>query len=322
MEGLAQVCQTFTIEYKYGIKDSIAVTTKYTHQLVDGGPYRAIEAVSGVLGCLKEIDGGYLYNPCLASALFVTALCGRYYGLGPQPEDHWVSPAVRLSRMMDELGPTPGRFDMSNEEAVDLVDKVSRRIWGRSALEEISADIDSMEEMYVQQPETLREGLNEVFYDFINLRRRFLKASEEIGWSSLLPRAFPSDWCDQLLPWHVIATPGGDFGTMNSDVVMGRRINVPNELQSILPPIVVWGRLNTYSNENGETLFAPSDRAAWLEMLERHGPRAKLMLNGRKYRPMVYPELDRPVQELENLGISVCFDPRFEWRNREIELHV
>jgi hypothetical protein len=37
------------------------------------------------------------------------------------------------------------------------------------------------------------------------------------------------------------------------------------------------------------------------------------MLNGRRHRRMVPPELERRISEIENMGISVRFHPRFEW---------
>jgi hypothetical protein len=37
------------------------------------------------------------------------------------------------------------------------------------------------------------------------------------------------------------------------------------------------------------------------------------MLNGRRHRSMVPPELERPINEIEQLGIRVLFHPRFEW---------
>jgi len=47
--------------------------------------------------------------------------------------------------MIEELGPKPGRFDMPDDEAAELVDNVARRVWGRTAFEEVAADIEVME---------------------------------------------------------------------------------------------------------------------------------------------------------------------------------
>jgi hypothetical protein len=313
MEGLAQVTQSHSIEHRFGLEDLVGVTAEYVHRLPREGPYRAIEAVSGGLGCVFETEGGNVaINSSLASALFITALCSPFYGSGPQPPRELVAPWPRLARLIEALGPRPGRFQMSDEEAFAVVDRAAKTIWGRTALEEIAADIDASEAR-VAKISWLPESLANVFADFIALRRRLLKATEEKGAASLLPRQFPILWLDHLQPWHVVATPGGDFSTEGAPVCFGMKLNVPKGFEHIVPPQVTWGRLHESTSKAGESCFAVRDHAAWLEMLERNGPAAQLMLNGRRHRRMVPPELDRPVTDLKDLDIPVRFDPQFEW---------
>jgi hypothetical protein len=315
MEGLAQVSQIMSLEHCFGIDNVQAVTAEYVHRLPREGPYRAIESVSGVLGCAK-LQGNFLaVNPGLAAALFVTSLCGRFYGAGAQPAADLISPWQRFARLLEELGPGAGRFDMPDDEAAALVDRVASRLWGRTAFEEIAADIDAMEAKLDPSavPWLAAEGLDEVFADFLDLRRRLLAAARELGPASVLPRAFPLLWRDRLLPWHVVATPGGSAEDDDSPVVFGADLNLPPEVQSIFPSRVAWGRLDSASSDDQAENFAPSAREAWLQMLERHGPRAQLMLNGRRHRRMVPPELERPLDEIEQLGVQVQFHPRFKW---------
>lgn len=313
MEGLAQVSQLHSIEHRFGFDELVGVTAEYVHRLPREGPYRAIEAVSGALGCMVETDAGHhVLNSSLASALFITALCTPFYGSGPQPSRELIAPWPRLARMIDALGPKPGRFEMSDEEAFALVDRVAKGIWGRTALEEIAADIDASEAK-VAGVARLDQGLANILADLIALRRRLLTAAQEKGAASLLPRQFPISWLDQLKPWHVVATPGGDFSTEGAPVAFGMKLNVPKGFEALVPSQVTWGRLHNAKPDTSGSSFGVRDRAAWLEMLERHGPAAQLMLNGRRHRRMIPPELDRPVADLENLGISVRFDPQFEW---------
>jgi len=326
LEGLAQVSQLHSIEHTFGLQDLLLATTEHVHSLSQRGPYRAIEAVAGALGC-ADLQGKITrVNTGLASALFVTALCGRFFGLGvdPAPAD-LVSPSARLSRMLVELGQAPGRYAMSDDEASALVDDVARRLWGRTALEEISADIDAMESKVDLRaaPWLAHEGLSDAYFDFIALRRRVLAAAAQDGLASVLPRAFPTHWRDKLRPWHVVATPGGDAAA-DGVIVFGRKINVPAGYERIIPELVAWGKLYTSSASESGDVIAPRDRAAWLQMLERQGPRAQLMLNGRQHRRMLAPELERPIEETEALGIPVRFHPRFEWpepRNQEAREH-
>jgi hypothetical protein len=276
-----------------------------------------IEAVAGSLGCFKETAKGEIaVNVGLASALFITALSGRFFGVGPTPPEDFISPRMRLARLIEALGPTPGRFDLSDEAAWELVDNAARDLWGRTALEEIANDIDAMEAArgLLFQPWLTEEKLPDVWEDFVALRRRLLRAVEQQGPASLSPRAFPTLWLDRLLPWHVVGTPGGEAQTDDDGVVVfSRRFNIPSPLDKVPSSLVVWGRLHEAPSHLAESGFAPRNRAAWIEMLECHGPRARLMLNGRRHRLMVPPELERPIEELSNIGARVCFEPQYEW---------
>lgn len=316
LEGLGQASQVNSVEYTFGIEDLLSISSKYVHAMAREGPYRSIETVAGMLGCGRDAGkGNIVLNLNLASALFITALCGRFFGAGPKPAADLLAPMPRLSRLIVELGPTPGRYDMSDEEAAELVDKVAKGLWGRTAFEEIAADIDTMETKVDANKDTWLslEGLYDAYKDFVKLRRRVLARAKSLGPASVLPRAFPILWRDRLKPWQVVATPGGDFKAEGAPIVFGQKLNVPGGLEMVVPKSVTWGRLHTAEDSDTDDVFAPRDRAAWLQVLERHAPGAFLMLNGRRHRRMVPPELERRIAEIEGDGIRVRFHPMFEW---------
>ena len=324
LEGLAQVSQAHAIEYHFGDDDAIAITAEQFNSLSRKSAYRVIESVCLALGCWSKFKRrinvapdrpAIALNPGLASALFFTALCGRFFGAGPEPCADLVLPSARFGRLIQELGEKPGRFDMSDEEAFWLVDSAAKRLWGRTALEEIAADIDASEAK-LERPAWVDEGLVDAWADFISLRRTLLARAQALGSASLLPRAFPEHWLDKLMPWHVVATPDSRpiiEEAEKKNVVFGREFNPPPEYQGILPRSVTWARLDTPQDAPKAETFAVRDRGAWLTMLEQHGPRAHLMLNGRNHRRMVPPELERAIYEIQESGIPARFDPRFEW---------
>jgi hypothetical protein len=204
---------------------------------------------------------------------------------------------------------------MPDEAAWELVDKAAQHLWGRTAVEEVEADIDAMEEARgaISQSWLIESGMTDAWADFLVLRRRLLAEVRAVGSASLSPRAFPLRWLDRLFPWHIVATPGGDDGEDRGAVVFGRKFNPPTGLEQFVPPLVIWGRLHEVSADRAATGFVLNKREAWLQMLERHGPLALLMLNGRRHRLMVPPALERPIQEIEDYGVAVRFDPDFEW---------
>ena len=316
LEGLGQASQLNSIEHTFGVEDLLAVSGKYVNAMAREGPYRTIEALAGVLGCAYDNGKGVIaLNLNLASALFITALCGRFFGVGPKPARDLVVPMSRLSRLMVELGPKPGRYDMSGEEAAELTDKVAKRLWGRTAFEEITDDIDTMEAKVDATTHAWLslEGLYDAYKDFVRLRRQVLARAKSLGPASILPRAFPILWRDHLRPWQVVATPGGELQDEGAPIVFGQKLNVPRGLEMVVPKSVTWGRVHIAKDSNSDDVFAPLAREAWLQVLERHAPGALLMLNGRRHRRMVPPELERRISEIEEYGIPVHFHPLFEW---------
>lgn len=313
LEGLAQVSQMHAIEWRYGVEGVRAITLDKIKKLPAEGPYRAIESVSGALGCSHELSNGdIVVNPALAAALYVTALCTRQLGAGIKPDRSLVSPWDRVARLIEELGPKPGRFHMSDEEAMALADKAALNLWGRSAVDEIEADIDLAQEKFSASIAWAGESsAGKVFAEYSALRRRALARVRELGSASLLPRAFPQLWLDALRPWHVVATPDGAHADAGGEMVQGIRLNLPPEAKGVFAESITWA--SAFRPEpSDDAAFALHDRA-WFEMLERYGPLAQLGLAGRRGRLMVPPALTRQIDAIEGLGVPVKFDPMFEW---------
>jgi hypothetical protein len=182
---------------------------------------------------------------------------------------------------------------MSDEEAAELADRAAKRLRGRTTFEEIAADIDAMEAKVDANKDVWLslEGLYDAYKDFVNLRRRILARAKGMGPASVLPRAFPIYWRDRLKPWQVVATPSGDFETSGAPIVFGQKLNVAPGFEMIVPKRVTWGRLHIAEDSDTPDVFSPRARDAWLQVLERHARGAFLMLNGRRHRRMVPPEL-------------------------------
>jgi hypothetical protein len=303
------------IEHRFGSRDLIAIALKYTQQHSAAGPYRSIESVAGFLGCSTTASSGHtVINVSLASALFMTALSGRFMGGGGNVDVQLVSPSARVARLMEELGPQCGRFDMSDEEVWEIVDGVAKRLWGRTCVAEVEADIDGMAAAYewMSKDWLVESGLDKVWLDFVSLRRKLLAEVKTSGPASLSPRSFPEQWLDRLCPWYVVANPGGETEEGEGAVVFGRKFEQPAGYEAFVPPSVAWGRLHEPQHHVANAISV-ENRAGWLEMLERFGPLALLMLNGRRHRLMIPPALERPIDEIASLGVPVRFDPDFEW---------
>jgi hypothetical protein len=123
-------------------------------------------------------------------------------------------------------------------------------------------------------------------------------------------------WRDRLLPWHVVARPGG-ANDETGQMIFGVNLNLPMELKDFFSPVAGLAWLHIPESPQP---FAPHDEGAWRQMLELHGPRALLMLNGRQHRRMVPIELERAISETEKFDVQVRFHPRFAWpENRDVQ---
>jgi hypothetical protein len=156
--------------------------------------------------------------------------------------------------------------------------------------------------------------------DFVRLRREMLAEVQAAGPACLSPNAFESFWLDRLHPWHVVATPGGDAEENDAPMLFGTFFKEPPPgFERVIPRFVAWGRLHKSSLGGAGAGFSLRDHDAWFRMIQANAPCARLMLNGRRHRLMVPRELEDPIQEIINMGISVKIDPFFEPEDRDLE---
>lgn len=324
LEALAQSSQWHSIEYVCDPDITFAKQRQFAEMHSPRGQYRMVERVATALGCTKAHGEDVIANPGLASAIYITSLSGRYIGSPDDVGKDLSLPSVRFGSLMEALLEA-GDYEMTDEEAWELVDAKARSFWGRTALEEIEAEIDSMDEALDEVPWLEGTGLAEVWNDFIRLRRMALSFVKDLGPGSMGPRSFPVDWLSKLSPWRIIATPAGNGEDQN--VAFGRMLNLPKGMEGFFPPTVVWGRL--VEPRQDENALQVGDRESWQHMIEWHAPRALLMENGRRHRLLVPRQLERSLEAMSEEGLQPKFDPMFEFpamrdnetRNREaIEL--
>ena len=312
MEGLAQASQFATAERYWGPQVSELMYARYVAPMPRTNAYRSIETVALRQGCVRFEEGVVKLDSGLAAALFTTALCGPFYGRGSTPQYDITYPWPRFAQLAEELGSRRGYYRMPDEEAWALVDAAARRIWGRTALDELDADTDGLEQRREQLAHFGADSLAGALDAFISLRRTMLKIARVGGSLLLSPNAFADFWVDRLQPWHVVATPRGV--TIDKDdpaSFIGIEIPVPEAWRGHLPKDVSWG--SVHEPEAGDEVYAIHNQKAWTEMLTLHAPSALLLLNGRRHRRMIPPELERVITTIRQGGIDVRFDPRFEW---------
>jgi hypothetical protein len=321
LEGLAQCSQIHAIEYHYGVAGVQRIAADHVMALPVEGPYRAIESVAGALGCSRRLDNNVIVvNPALAAALYVTALCTRHLNPGQEPDPGLVSPWGRLARLIELLGPSAGHVGIQDEEAMAIADKAARKLWGRTAVEEIEADIDLAEEKFNRSvPASGGSTHGQVFAEYSALRRRALERVRSLGAHSLLPRQQPPLWLGLLQPWHLVATPQSSApGSDGGEPLQGATLDLPEQARALFASSISWSSVFR-ANPLQEGAFGLQD-PGWTDLLQVFGPLAHLGLVGRRGRLMVPPALEQQIREIEDGGVPVRFDPMFEWpemRSRE-----
>ena len=110
LEGLAQASQTHSVDFNYGADEVYAVSREFIQRHPPESPYRAIELVSHWLGCSKSVgDKQFAVNSGLAGALFITALCGRFYGPAQNPRQSFSFLGGASSGYLKSWAPTLDR---------------------------------------------------------------------------------------------------------------------------------------------------------------------------------------------------------------------
>jgi hypothetical protein len=270
--------------------------------------YRWAERVAHAYGLLprKSVHDIEFVDFTLLITILYAALMMRSWGQAyshPQLGSvNVLSPYIRLQMLLNDLrGTAFSAASMSVRDAWDLVNKRCKKLFDRTAIEELEADY-ALEGDCVKKLDASDHAAI-AFGDFHNLRGRFIdvirKTPEQVlglkEWSDgLLPR---------LQPLTILANPSGVDG------------KPPSGMEAVLEQSASssdgwWWAALLQRPASG---YSFKESNSWLFVLRYLAPLAKLILSGRRHQLMIGPELLLMEHQLERIGYTIYFDDPFEF---------
>lgn len=236
---------------------------------------------------LPEIVPGKVVNIVFATALFYASLMGRTWGRVDDPTVKMSTgrPSLRLDRLITEFeGKLPAKI--STEGAWELVNEACRRIWGRTAVEELDLDCEA-EEMFIEGMDP-NSDVGELARDIYSVRLKL------VGHFKRSPELFLSfvQSAEILLP--IISPPLIEFDP-TGPAEHKKRNHVYRGANDLWPGGFTWASVRGDMTE------------AYLSVNRHYVPLARLFLNGQRENLRAGGELDLADLTLRMSGVQVRY---------------
>jgi hypothetical protein len=237
------------------------------------------------------------------------SLMMRGWGQEQRESDNGASglPSDRLAGLINSFQGFHFEFgELDIGEAWSLVNEHAKQLWGRSIHEELEEDFEQ-EARYcsrVAEFEYVPDCVMKALHSYHDLRGRLLALLVTNPKWFLDGNEFSYRLLPALNPIVVNAIPAGAYGAPPKDMQLVYGYKHPD-----------------YNAEDGTWWWAAAQHAhggielgnthEWLDIVSFYAPLAKIMMNGRRHKTMLGPEILSVQKRLEARGISIKIDPLY-----------
>ena len=325
LEALAYYTQHSCIQFLFGNEMSVKVQQELTDEQKKSLKYTWAQIVANTFGLLPARSEGATTGSVDVSFLLPIiygSLMSRAWGQAQVKNEKGATdfPLTRLAGLLNALR---GKFkafgEISIEDAWEVVNATAKQLWGRTILEELDEDYKREGEWcdQIRELETVNDTVMIALTDFHNLRGQLitlLKNSPTMIFHPYLPILSGT-----ILPMPVLTAPGGEFGETPEgwDRVFGYQ--EPDQ-----PKIKWWWAAipARWPIENDQ-IYTLKEISSWGRIISYYAPLAKMMMNGRKHRTILGPELITIEKILKaQLDLDLLLDPHFLWPNETDEINA
>lgn len=317
LEALAHMSQLHAIQLHFGLDVAREIQRDPALGAAPAIKYGWLIDLADARGLLSSArDGGTVVyeNVTILFAIAMAALAVRRYGQdaidGVAPPA--ASPGGRLGTIMRECE-KQDVHGIAGGEAWDLVNRISRDAWGRTVVEELRADFEHEGELCDRVAERGPHPIDVALADFHRLRGGLIDDLERDPSPFVDPTAFVTQLLPSLRPMPIVASPSGRLGPTPPDwkLVAGYRLN---------EDVRWWWAARPPDQPQAPDAVALSEHQAWDQIAEWWAPLAKMMVNGRRHRLMLGPELVTAEARHEQSGNPLRFDPRYAYPDEDTYL--
>ncbi|MCV9967125.1 hypothetical protein OIU34_35420 [Pararhizobium sp. BT-229] len=280
---------------------------------------------SGLIETDTAIDGRLALRATPLVPICYAALACRLWGQGQTTSEVSSSylPGDRLASLIIAL--RPYKQDIVKSGIVrcwEIVNEVCEEIFGRSAIDEMRADISQEGDFINKVADTGGEGLALAAYrDYHNLRERLFTELCERPENILADLEYTGAFGPKIQPFIVVAASAGEMGTPPTDYERLIGYIEPNKDDADDGNRWWWAAApKDWPQSNNPDVFCYRERRAWLGIIGDAGPIAKLMMDGRNIRTMLGPEIVSAEMKIRaQHGINVKVDSRFAFPKNPID---
>ncbi len=311
LEAIAYLCQSASIGKAIGLDAALNTVSDVPDPDTLKSNYgwvAALESLGLIHGFTVGENFGIISGEPLVPLLFAS-LCTRHWGQ-PQVETEYGGmgfPAGRLATLAQKLGPKWRRSWPDWSDAWNQVNDVSESIWGRSAIGELEEDIrifgGYVEELTAHMGEESAPA--RWASDLYKLRVALLSLLRESPRVLLHLEEAPTLTGLLNVPFIAAAPHGKDY-PLPAGYERLSGFSTPGER----PDSGWWWAAARRFDQSG-TGLGLTDFNAWAAIAADYAPTAKLLLQGRRHRIMLGPELMSAEQRIRATGTDLQFNPAF-----------
>jgi hypothetical protein len=248
------------------------------------------------------------------------------------PADRLVAIAEQLKQdypKLDEVAISSFTFD----EGWDLIDRACLKAFGRSVADQIEADVSYFEKQHEEKCfGRVPEMIETILRDYLALRRKLLTKVRSAPADVISNDRFVHHTSELIEPNFVMCASGGVMGVPppGCDRLMG--FAEPGSDFDKYPYRKWWWACTPIRKDEaaiGDPVKPSAEMIrfdcpkAWYSCIDLYAPIAKLLMNGRRVRTMLGPELLFAEKRMETeFGIKTEIFPFFEYPDEDLNTEV
>ena len=295
----------------------------------------------GLLAPGAVADAEFIGNTAMMNAVLLASLCART--LAPEEQEahdaacaraaHDAAgdeelqpyfPAVRMARLVRGLSAASDQtWRLSAGNAWDVVNRACHKYWGRTAVEELEADIEReagsvalVDELYggvASLPEDEQGAgalVPKAFAQFHDLRERLFAFLKESPASFISPAAYATDLAPRLRPMVMSCMPGAST-TVRSGFRAMHWLPLERPFWAFWRPKMMWWS-GSYQTRPAADEFCVAEPDLWNRLAVKLAPVGKLLTNGLRHNIVNRVEMTFADEALRyEAGVPVIIRPAF-----------
>ena len=316
LEALAYYTQYSAVQDLFGNDISLRVQQEVTNDNPKSLKYRWAQVIANTFGLLPAKHEGATVGSVDVSFLIPTIYGSLMSRMWKQEQvfDNTGGTHRPVERLAGLLTALQGKFknfgEASVEDAWEIVNTTTKQKWGRTVIEELEEDYKRQGEWVgeMRKLEHVEDCIKNVLADFHSLRGTLIDVLKAAPATIFDPRLTATSGL--FLPMPVMVTANGQFGDPPTGWERVFGYQVPQQ------PDVKWFWAvipKEWPIDDADTLTI-QDRESWARVLSYYTPLAKLMMNGRRHRTILGPELvfvEKFLKAQRDLDLEI--DPLFQY---------